>query len=345
MVDWFGTTKGQATPAGHKSGGWKRSLSILSRLVIAVSSLLMLLLPTTGLALADSPQKLPDVIPLPNGFRPEGLAVGKGSTFYSGSMATGAIFQGNLVTGEGDILVPPQEGRAAIGIAYDRRTNYIYVAGGPTGAAYVYDAATGGNVATFQFRTGETFVNDVLITDHAAYFTDSSEPDLYRVPLSSDGSLPDPSKFEVIPLGGDFNFMPGQFNANGIEGPRDGRWLIIVHTALGVLYRVDPQTGKAQQVDLGKDSVPNGDGILLEDGTLYVVQNFLNQISVIKYDPQSNTGKLKRVITDPNFRIPTSIDEFRDTPYVVNARFDTPPTPDTEYEVVRVPGHFGEGHD
>jgi hypothetical protein len=35
--------------------------------------------------------------------------------------------------------------------------------------------------------------------------------------------------------------------------------------------------------------------------------------------------------------VPTTIAAFGDALYAVNARFDTPPTPDTDYDVVRVP--------
>jgi hypothetical protein len=35
--------------------------------------------------------------------------------------------------------------------------------------------------------------------------------------------------------------------------------------------------------------------------------------------------------------VPTTIAAFGHALYVVNARFGTPPTPDTQYEVVRVP--------
>src|SRR5262245_55201493 len=77
----------------------------------------------------------PDTIALPNGFQPEGVVIGRGTTIYAGSIPTGAIYQADLRTGEGSILVPPQPGRAAIGLDFDRRTNLIYVAGGPTGAA------------------------------------------------------------------------------------------------------------------------------------------------------------------------------------------------------------------
>ena len=68
-------------------------------------------------ALAKS---FPATIPLPNGWQPEGIAVGDGSTFYVGSIPTGAVYRGDLRTGKGATLVPGATGRAAIGIEHDR---------------------------------------------------------------------------------------------------------------------------------------------------------------------------------------------------------------------------------
>ena len=56
-------------------------------------------------------------------------------------------------SGRGAVLVPPHMGRAAIGIKVDRR-NRIFVAGGPTGQGYVYDAGTGA-VTAEAMRQGE----------------------------------------------------------------------------------------------------------------------------------------------------------------------------------------------
>ncbi len=81
----------------------------------------------------------------------------------------------------------------------------------------------------------------------------------------------------------------------------------------------------------------DGDGILLQGKTLYVVQNQLNQIAVIKLNSDFSAGTIQTVITSSLFRVPTTIARFGSALYAVNARFDTVPTPDTEYEVVRVP--------
>jgi len=100
---------------------------------------------------------------------------------------------------------------------------------------------------------------------------------------------------------------------------------------------VDPATGVATRIDLGTGAVPNGDGILLRGKTLYVVQNQLNRIAVIELDSDFSAGTIERTITSPLFRVPTTVAAFGNALYVVNARFGTPPTPDTEYEVVRAP--------
>lgn len=279
----------------------------------------------------------PDVIPLPDGFQPEGIAVGTGSTFYVGSIPTGAVYRGDLRTGEGEVLVPPQSGRAAIGLKYDDRTGLLFVAGGPTGFAFVYDGETGENVAAIQLTTLPSFINDVAITNDAAYFTNSFQPTLYRVALENNGQLPAMPTVEEIPLGGDYQFTPGAFNANGIAATPNGKTLIIVNSTEGALYTVDPNTGVATRIDLGGGEVPAGDGILLQGKTLYVVQNQLNQIAVIRLSADLTSGEIVETITSPNFRVPTTIARFGNSLYAVNARFDTPPTPDTEYEVVRVP--------
>src|SRR5438093_7995617 len=93
---------------------------------------------------ADRP--FPDVVPLPPGFQPEGIATGRGTTFYVGSISTGAVYRGDLRTGTGSVLVQGGSGTAAIGLGIDGR-NRLFVAGGATGKAFVYDATTGDQLA------------------------------------------------------------------------------------------------------------------------------------------------------------------------------------------------------
>ena len=302
------------------------------------SALFLLLIALSVAMIAAAPVKaFPNVIELPNGFQPEGIAVGKGSTFYVGSIPTGAVYRGDLRTGAGDVLVPAQEGRAAIGLKYDERTGLLFVAGGPTGFAYIYNGETGENVDEIQLTTGPAFINDVVITRDAAYFTNSQQPVLYRVPLEESGDLPDPLTVEEIPLTGDYEFTPGAFNANGIAASPNGKTLVFVNSVDGLLYKVNPNRGLVRRIDLDGETVLNGDGILLQGKTLYVVQNRLNQIAVVRLNSDLDEGEIVDTITSSAFRVPTTIARFGNSLYAVNARFGTEPTPETEYEVVRVP--------
>lgn len=286
-------------------------------------------------AAAGGRDLFPDTIALPNGFRPEGIAIGRGATIFAGSIGTGAVYAASLITGEGEILVPAQPGRAAIGLSYDPRSDLIYVAGGPTGQGYAYDADTGETVAVFQFTTAPTFINDQVITDDAVYFTDSLKPQLYKVPLSR-RARPQADAVTTIPLGGDFTQIPGANNSNGIVAPFDGRFLIVVNSAAQSLFRVDPRTGAATLIDTDGVLVTNGDGLLLQGDTLFVVQNRLNQVAEFDLGRRARSAELVRVFSNDRLDVPTTIDNFLGLLYVVNARFGTPPTPDTTYTIERV---------
>ncbi|HSJ53458.1 MAG TPA: superoxide dismutase [Anaerolineae bacterium] len=303
-------------------------------------TLALALLLVAALAVPAQAQMAPDVIPLPNGFQPEGIALGPGSTFYVGSLATGAIYSGDLRTGEGAILVPDQEDRVAVGLGFDNWSRNLFVAGGAGGAAYVYDTQTGESLAEYPLvdpaSTG-TFVNDVVVTEDAAYLTDSMRPVFYRIPLGENGRLPDPSAVEEIELSGDFEFVEGEFNSNGIAATPNGQVLFIINSFTGALYRVNPQTGEATEIEVTGGELTMGDGLFLDGQTLYVVRNRLNEIAVVVLGPGFQTGRVVDTITSDLFDVPTTIAKFGPWLYAVNARFGTTPTPDTEYNVVRVP--------
>ena len=179
-------------------------------------------------SLAGAKSTFPNVIALPNGWQPEGISVGNGTTFYVGSIPTGAVYRGDLRTGKGATLVQGASGRAAIGIEHDR--GRIFVAGGTTGKAFVYDARSGALQREIQLATGsgETFVNDVAVTRRAAYFTDSNRAVLYRVGLTKNGAAA--AAASALPLTGDFQLVGG-FNLNGIDATPDGKTLIVVQSA------------------------------------------------------------------------------------------------------------------
>jgi sugar lactone lactonase YvrE len=271
------------------------------------------------------------VVDLPIGFQPEGIAARNANTFFVGSIPTGAIYRGNLKTGEGSIFVPAQEGRSAIGLSI--RRDMLFVAGGATGQAYVYDARTGAEQGVFQLTTQETFVNDVIATKKAAYFTDSINPFLYKVPVTGKGRFGTP---EAIPLSGDLVYEEG-FNTNGIDATRNGKRLVVVQSNTGRLFTVDPRSGVAQSIDLGGETVTNGDGILLDGGRrLWVLQNRDNWLTLVRLKPSLGSGKVVERFTDETFDVPTTLARAGNRLALVNARFGTASPETAEYWVTQI---------
>jgi sugar lactone lactonase YvrE len=278
----------------------------------------------------------PDTIRLPDGWQPEGIASGRGTSLYVGSIPTGAVWKGDARTGRGDVLVAGQAGRSAIGIKVDRR-NRLFVAGGATGQAFVYDARTGADLASYQLAPAgaATFVNDVVVTAKAAWFTDSRIQQLYALPLGHHGRLPAQSRVRTLPLTGDLVYGEGN-NLNGIVAARGGRVLLSVQTNTGKLFRIDPRSGVTREVDLGGASLLNGDGMLLAGRTLFVVQNRDNKIAVVRLSGSLHRGRVVATLTDPDFDVPTTIAFTAGRLYAVNARFGTTDPQPARYDIVRV---------
>ncbi|MFD6392277.1 SMP-30/gluconolactonase/LRE family protein [Nocardia sp. NPDC060259] len=308
----------------------KRVLATAAALVGVAATVLM----PSHRAAAEDPL-FPTTIALPAGFQAEGVAIGSLPIAYFGSMADGSIYRANLVTGHGDLLTRGP-GTQALGLRLDDRGR-LFVAGGTGGDFRVVDAWTGAVLATYHFATGpQTFVNDMVLTPEGAWVTDSFAPVLYHLPIGPDGALPPPDAVVRIPLTGDIDYVPGAFNANGIVRTPDGTGLLIVQSVTGQLFRVDPTTGLARRVDLGGESLTDGDGLLLQDTTLFAVQNRRNAIAMITLDPAGTVGTLDRRITDPRFDVPATIAAYGDRLYLPNARFGTAPTPTTPYSAVAV---------
>ena len=179
------------------------------------------------------------------------------------------------------------------------------------------NVASGSVVASYQFHTAPTFINDVVITREAAYFTDTQAPFLYRVELGPAG---EPSvNFTPIPL-------PGTFRTNGIVATPNGEQLLVVNGPAAQLYLLDTDTHTPVPVDLGASTLPNADGLWLDGKTLYVVQNFLNRIAVVELSPDFLSGAIAGFITEPfasnpSTRVPTTIAAFGNALYAVTAGF------------------------
>jgi CubicO group peptidase (beta-lactamase class C family)/sugar lactone lactonase YvrE len=270
-------------------------------------------------------------LPTGGGGFPEGIAFDAATgDFYVGSTIDGTIYRGNVETGTVGVFLPGQPGRVSLGLALDGRGR-LFVAGGQTGAIAVYDTRTG--QLLLEAANGlapNTFLNDVAVSPTGdAYFTDSFNPLLYRIPataiprgLGTPAPAPTTDALEVVV---DFtatgvNLAQPGFNANGIVATPDGRYLLLVQTNTGALFRVDTTTGQTIQVDLGSGSLPGGDGLALDGQTLYVVHE--GQITVVVLEADYASGTVGESFSDPSFAVPTTLERFDGCLLVVNSQLD-----------------------
>jgi sugar lactone lactonase YvrE len=325
----------------HANGQRRRAALTLGAVALTGAALTTALVaPATAAPHADRASHRLNEIALPAGFQPEGITVGKHGTAYLGSRGDGDIYAVNLKNGRGRV-VSQGPGTASVGlkVAKDR----LYVAGGPSGTGRVVSTRTGKTLASYSFTDptpGTTFVNDVVLARRGAWFTDSLQPQLYRVSYARKARK---AKVTTVALTGDWVQAPGVNNANGIALSPDRRSLLVVQSNTGFLFRVNPTTGVARRVDLGDTSLTNGDGLLVKGRTLYAVQNQLNQIAVVHLNAHGTRGRLTDTLTSADlpagarFDVPTTVAAYRGSLYLPNARFGITDPTTADYWITRVP--------
>ena len=289
-------------------------------------------------ATADCPRPgaggFPDTVALPTGSLPEGIAGGRGTTFYAGSRADGSVVRGDLRTGESSELVAGVPGRVAVGMVYDSRADRLWVAGGATGAVTAYDGTTGAELGRWVVP-GSGFLNDVEVTRDAVYVTDSSVQRLVVVPLGERGSLPAADGARTLPLTGDLVYGPG-FNANGIRVLRTGD-LVVTQSSTGDLFRVDPRTGASDRIEVAGRDLTAGDGLVLRGRTLYVVHGFsTDSAAVVELARDGRSGEVVGEVGADALDRPTTGVVAAGALWLVNGRFAVADPTTADYQVVRV---------
>jgi len=184
----------------------------------------------------------------------------------------------------------------AVGLKADVAHGLLFVAGGFTGQAHVYDLESGDEVATYQLGG---LINDVVVTNEAAWFTDSALPHLYRIPRSLVGPP------ETLVVTGPAANLSGFPNLNGIAATPDGGTLIVAHSALQAIFTIDPSTGESRRIQ--GVTLPTVDGIVWESGRLYAALIALNQIAEIALSSDRSRGVVTSSVTSPHFQFPTTV--------------------------------------
>ena len=116
----------------------------------------------------------------------------------------------------------------------------LFVAGGPTGDAFVYNAKTGALIAASSSPQAGDFVNDVVVTKRAAWFTDSFKArSLSRCRSARAGGQVRPPPCRRSHLTGDYVQQQPGFNVNGIDATPNGKTLVLVQSSDGKLFTVE----------------------------------------------------------------------------------------------------------
>src|SRR5918997_2947489 len=190
-------------------------MTMRAKLRMLIAALLSAILSLTLVAPAEAKHRhrWPDRINLPVGFLPEGITIGKAPVAYLGSRADGDIIAVSLKTGKRRLVSPGLgEGNPSVGLKVDKR-GLLYVAGGTTGTGRVISVRTGDILANYTLTTDRpTFVNDVILTKRYAWFTDSQQPQLYRVERTRTGRGAASAEVRRVPLTGDWEQLPGVNN-------------------------------------------------------------------------------------------------------------------------------------
>src|ERR671915_223472 len=302
-----------------------RSMVNMLKSVVAPLAVVAMVLALSGPAAAAGRT---GVIVLPGATSAEGIAAGRGTTFYAGDLFAGDIFRGDIRRGTARLFIDAPAGRMAVGMKADARERLLFVAGGG-GHAYVYSTRTRATVADYTVGdAATTFVNDVVVTERGAWFTDSLQPRLYFVPLDRHGN---PGAVRVRTLTGPAADIAGDFNLNGIQATPEGKTLLVAHSANNAIYNVDPATGASTPVV----SIEGPDGIVLAGDRLWVVH--AGEVTRLRLNADLTAAVVEKDITNDLFQTPATAALFGHRLGVVNAKFDTgvPPTAD-QYEVIVV---------
>lgn len=287
---------------------------------------------------------------------PEGITIDEvRREIYTTSVAHGTVFRGRLRDSTLTEFLPPgslpinlaQDGRnQTLGITVDPARNRLFVCGGGTGLAFVYDSRNGQLLGRYKtdvtpptyttsveyFTTSNTLVNDVVVQPSTgdAFFTDSIRSILWRLPASTIGQggggvqnleawrdftgtalvypTPDPNDFLTT------------VNANGIALTPDGTYFIIVQTNTGKFYRVTVATKEV--IEIAGITSPVGAGITLGGNTLYVVSP-IQPITRFTLAADYASGTQVTLTNPPAFINSSAVALSEGRLYVVNAQILT----------------------
>jgi Cu-Zn family superoxide dismutase len=319
----------------------KRTALITSTLLVAVGSTL-----SAAPALAHSDHGRPATYLLtgdtdsPVGSKFEGIGADeRRGLFYVSEVTGGEIHRGTVrsattaewLSGDGT------DGRfTARGITVDKEGR-VYIAGGPNGNGtgrpdlWVY-SAQGTLLAALRAPGTDVFLNDVAIgPDGAAYFTNSNDPQVFRV--ADDGSGWSASLWADA---SDTIDREDGFNLGGIVLTADRSAFVVAQGNVGRLWRFSTRTATVGPVETGGADLKDADGLVRQGNRLTVVRNFSKMIATLRLTHDGRRALLLDQQASAADRVLTTAKTLRGRILYVDSKFDeavaSPP-----YEVITDP--------
>ncbi len=237
-----------------------------------------------------------------DGIRLEGIGVDRrsGAIYVSATNQDGTIYRALPGTDQLTVWVGAQTGANGRGIAVDD-AGRVFVAGGPSGAVRVFDRS-GALLAQLPAGVAGAFLNDLWVgPDGSVYVTDSALPTIWRVRTDAAAG----GSWRIDPwldVSATIPYTPAttDFDLGGITTTPGAHQLILAQGTTGQLWRVELSTGAVRELVVtdaagAQVALRNADGIALRGDTLYVVQNFLRQISTVELSDGGSKGTLVAV--------------------------------------------------
>ncbi|MBM7832950.1 sugar lactone lactonase YvrE [Agromyces cerinus] len=288
----------------------------------------------------------PDRYVLPGdeaGSRFEGIGVDeRRGLFYVSEVTGGEIHRGGARDAEGEewLAGDGTDGRyTARGVTVDRAGN-VYIAGGPNGIGnpdrpdlWVY-SHDGELLAALRVPgTPDAFLNDVAIgADGAAYFTNSNDPQIFRVAAAGDSW----SAELWADASGTIDRVAG-FNLGGIVLSADRSAFVVAQGNTGRLWRFATADGVVSEIDTQGADLVNADGLVREGNQLTVLRNFSKMVATMRISADGDA--VRRVVqraSDPE-RVYTTAKMLHGRLLAVDSKFDEQPAPSGPYDVVGSP--------
>lgn len=245
--------------------------------------------------------------------------------FYVSEVTGGEIHKGSVRSAETEqwIAGDGTDGRyTARGITVDREGN-VYVAGGPNGIGtgrpdlWVYDKEGNLLAALRVPGTADAFLNDVAIgRDGAAYFTNSNDPQVFRVAEGDNG-------WEATlwaDATGTITRSTG-FNLGGIVLSADRSAFVVAQGNVGKMWRFDARTGEVSEIATDTDLV-NADGLVRQGNRLTVVRNFSKMIATLRVSADGSRLVTLSQEASASDRVLTTAKTLRGRILYVDSKFD-----------------------